>query len=285
MSRTLSSEHSPGLRATHLLEALSPQELGTYQQVAGDTIQRYADMVPAQLNMADGERSYSSAIRSIPLLSPGEELSLGIVCAVHRELNWFVRRNQVDSTAYDYVDQLNSLFRDLSDQGKGVLIGANLRLVVAIARRYGPYSMKMDDRIQWGNLGLIKAAETFDPRRGRFTTIAVRTIRQAIWKGAHKEIELLSDKELPAELSDTAYISSDQEERQDGLAKVNRIAAYILQLTEAERRVIRLRFGSENDPAHDRDETAAILGIQRSSVRRTEQRAFNRIRDLEANSA
>src|SRR5688572_30760412 len=58
---------------------------------------------------------------------------------------------------------------------------ANLRLVVALANRYGRHHMPLADRVQEGNLGLLKAVDRFDPERGvRFSTYAAWWIRHAI---------------------------------------------------------------------------------------------------------
>jgi RNA polymerase primary sigma factor len=67
------------------------------------------------------------------------------------------------------------------ERAKHVFIQANLRLVVAIARRYDRGKMQLIDLIQEGNLGLIKAVERYDYRRGfRFSTYASWWIRHAI---------------------------------------------------------------------------------------------------------
>jgi RNA polymerase primary sigma factor len=61
------------------------------------------------------------------------------------------------------------------------LIERNLRLVIAVAKRYAHLGMDLADLVQEGNLGLIQAVERFDPERGvRFATYAVWWIRQAI---------------------------------------------------------------------------------------------------------
>jgi RNA polymerase primary sigma factor len=69
-------------------------------------------------------------------------------------------------------------------EAKKVFIEANLRLVVSIAKRYINQDMSLIDLIQEGNLGLMKAVDRFDYRRGfKFSTFATWWIRQAITRG------------------------------------------------------------------------------------------------------
>ena len=106
---------------------------------------------PKGVSIDDPVRMYLKEIGKIPLLSPEEESELAR------------RMDEGDETV------------------KQLLVEANLRLVVSIAKRYVGRGMLFLDLIQEGNLGLIKAVEKFDYKKGfKFSTYATWWIRQAI---------------------------------------------------------------------------------------------------------
>ncbi len=107
--------------------------------------------VPDGISTEDPVRMYLKEIGKVPLLSAEEEIEL----AKRMELG--------------------------DEEAKNKLAEANLRLVVSIAKRYVGRGMLFLDLIQEGNLGLIKAVEKFDYRKGyKFSTYATWWIRQAI---------------------------------------------------------------------------------------------------------
>ncbi|MDO5408222.1 MAG: RNA polymerase sigma factor RpoD [Eubacteriales bacterium] len=107
--------------------------------------------VPEGVGVEDPVRMYLKEIGKIPLLSTEEEIEL----AKRMELG--------------------------DGEAKKRLAEANLRLVVSIAKRYVGRGMQFLDLIQEGNLGLIKAVDKFDYRKGyKFSTYATWWIRQAI---------------------------------------------------------------------------------------------------------
>ena len=107
--------------------------------------------LPENIRIDDPVRMYLKEIGKVPLLTADEEVELS------------VRMEKGDEKA------------------KKELAEANLRLVVSIAKRYVGRGMQFLDLIQEGNLGLIKAVEKFDFRKGyKFSTYATWWIRQAI---------------------------------------------------------------------------------------------------------
>ena len=109
------------------------------------------DDLPEGVGLDDHVRMYLKEIGRVPLLTAEEEVELA------------KRIEQGD------------------EEAKRALAEANLRLVVSIAKRYVGRGMLLLDLIQEGNLGLIKAVEKFDYRKGyKFSTYATWWIRQAI---------------------------------------------------------------------------------------------------------
>ena len=135
--------------------------------------------VPEGTNIEDPVRMYLKEIGKVPLLNAEEEIEL----AQKMEAG-DMAKTQLDEGGEDLDEETRKQLQDLVDQGdyaKKKLAEANLRLVVSIAKRYVGRGMLFLDLIQEGNLGLIKAVEKFDYRKGyKFSTYATWWIRQAI---------------------------------------------------------------------------------------------------------
>ncbi len=123
---------------------------------------------PAGLALDDPVRMYLKEIGRVPLLSMEDEKNLAM--AIEAGEGEALRNRTADATVVT-----------AGEEAKRRLTEANLRLVVSIAKKYVGRGMLFLDLIQEGNLGLIRAVEKFDYRKGyKFSTYATWWIRQAI---------------------------------------------------------------------------------------------------------
>ena len=123
-------------------------------EIEEEEVEQIDISVPEGVGIEDPVRMYLKEIGKVPLLSAEEEIALA---------------------------QMMEQGGPEGENAKKKLAEANLRLVVSIAKRYVGRGMLFLDLIQEGNLGLIKAVEKFDYRKGyKFSTYATWWIRQAI---------------------------------------------------------------------------------------------------------
>jgi len=136
-----------------MLETLGIEIIGDMEEFNPDqVVEEEIDLsIPEGISIDDPVRMYLKEIGKVPLLSAEEEIRLA------------------------------KRIEDDDPEAKKRLAEANLRLVVSIAKRYVGRGMQFLDLIQEGNLGLLKAVEKFDYRKGyKFSTYATWWIRQAI---------------------------------------------------------------------------------------------------------
>lgn len=131
-------------------------------------------LLPGADSKADDFQSYLNRLTRCNLLTPDEEIRLA---------------NRIAAGG------------SLGIQAKARLVESNMRLVVSIAKAYRSSGIPFEDLIQEGAIGLMTAAERFDPKRGyRFSTYATQWIRQAIGRAVDNKAKSIR---LPAHVSES----------------------------------------------------------------------------------
>jgi RNA polymerase sigma factor (sigma-70 family) len=166
------------------------------------------DPVPGRKGSSESEstvdltRRYLSELGSYPLLTADQEVELARAIEVGRAAELELAADDVTRARRAVLEREVAA----ADAARRTFIQSNLRLVVSIAKRYQGTGMTLLDLIQEGNLGLMRAVEKFDHRKGfKFSTYATWWIRQSIGRG-------IADKgrtiRLPSHLVDTMAVVS-----------------------------------------------------------------------------
>lgn len=198
----------------------------------------------------DGEEDSDATDADSELLAYSEEIA-----GVRRD-GWTDRISDLEQLKYFPVQLLRlmnlagedpdaSCFRNAIERysrARETMVVCNLRLVYSIVQRYQGHGLTLDDLLQEGNIGLIKAVERYDWRRGfKFSTYATWWIRQ----NAHRA---LADKgrtiRLPVYLNEKAVkvdLAARAYEKENGIAPTDDELAGLISLTEQKIKTIRAR--------------------------------------------
>ena len=209
------------------------------------------------------------------------------------------------------IEEEKYLFKNFNPENRKKIIESNLKLVVALSREYYniPFeSLTYMDIIEAGNIGLIKAVERFDYKKGyKFSTFASYYIKSQIIKEIYKNNRIIRrpfnqerliskklktiqtvlslDDSFPNSIDGTEpllYFIEDEENNiydKINQIEIKEIIKDILNtLTPRQKEVLLLRFGFDDGNYKTLRKVGSILKISDEGVRKIEQKAFTKIR-------
>jgi len=263
---------------------------------------------------ADPVKDYLKQIGKVPLLNAAEEVEL----AMRIEAGLFAEEKLSKMSAAEKSSQMGLDLQWVARDGqraKSHLLGANLRLVVSLAKRYTGRGMQFLDLIQEGNLGLIRAVEKFDYTKGfKFSTYATWWIRQAITRAmadqartiripvhmvevinklARVQRQMLQDLgREPISLHTPLGEDGDSEfgdliEDSEAIVPADAVSFTLLQeqlhavldtLSERESGVVSMRFGLTDGQPKTLDEIGKVYGVTRERIRQIESKTMSKLR-------
>ena len=174
---------------------------------------------------------------------------------------------------------------------KKVLVERNLRLVVYIAKKFESTGINIEDLISIGTVGLMKAANSFDPDKNiKLATYASRCIENEILmylrKTSGQKREISIDEPLNVdwdgnELLLSDVLGSDADvvcRRIEEVEERKMVRRSVAELEPREREIIELRFGLSGGRERTQKEVADLLGISQSYISRLEKKIMERLR-------
>ncbi len=184
----------------------------------------------------DSVSLYLNEMSRVPLLTREEEIALAKKMEIGRQ----ARLTMIESDGeIQNLDEIQRLVRE-GKEAREYLIKANIRLVVSIAKKYRRYGSSFLDLIQAGNVGLIRAVDKFDYKRGnRFSTYATWWIRRSVLRFLNqKERTIRLPNYLSNRLRKVRHVTRDLSQKLGRQPTLEEISEHVEQTEEELRQLL-----------------------------------------------
>ncbi len=191
-----------------------------------------------------------------------------------------------------YLKQLHGEDENSAKEAKNILIEHNMRLIAHIVKKYQNVDEDVEDLLSIGCIGLIKAIDSFDEKKGRLATYACRCIENELLmmlrgkKKYSREVSLFEPIGQDKEGNEVHLMDVIEQQQCDVVedlflqSNIRKMLQYMQEcLTEREKEILMLRYGMGGRKEMTQNEIGEKFGISRSYVSRIEKKALKKIKD------
>jgi len=300
-------------RVRSALEGVRAQERAIMQLCVRDARMPRADFLRLFPNHETDEKWVDSVLKSKPKYAEAIERLRDDILRNQQKLAALESEVELTVAEIKEINRAMSIGEAKARRAKKEMVEANLRLVISIAKKYTNRGLQFLDLIQEGNIGLMKAVDKFEYRRGyKFSTYATWWIRQAITRSIADQartiripvhmIETINklnrisrqmlqemgreptptpigddeDSHLGDFIEDSTMQSPIEMATSESLKESTR--EVLAGLTAREAKVLRMRFGIDMNTDHTLEEVGKQFDVTRERIRQIEAKALRKLR-------
>lgn len=191
-----------------------------------------------------------------------------------------------------YLQIIKSDNKQEAKQAKDILVERNMRLVAHVAKKYQNAGEELEDLISIGTIGLIKAIDSFDVKKGRLATYACKCIDNELLmmlrgkKKTSREVSLFEPIGQDREGNEIHLLDIIEQQHYDVVEELNKkeqihkLAVLMKEvLSKRENEILSLRYGLSGEEPLTQSEIGEMYSISRSYVSRIEKKAINKLKN------